>query len=541
MSRSIFLKTKLFIRICQLYEKNLFNKIFLKNLLTIIINNANIQFTSFKHLLSKFKNFLFQVYIYDGNIHLIPPDCGKNSPISVIRALCQIREKTLQTQASLGIQNSIKNKLDGYPLKINENLHRANVFIPVSIAAILKCKPNLIAPAVQAFCNRDSIDMNACRAMKYFPPENRVMSQVTFTKCLYAMLTHSKYVPDRRTGWKLPSVNSKLYKSNMLGVKLACGFEILLSQTKPCSDIHSDKGWHGFLKSLTDKGYFKSLLENSNEFNRLLNTAKEYYISHCVTKNYFPSIGQEILLWLKCVEFNSDEFKRECENLPNDDDDSWLNIEREELEKMLEERYGKKKIFNVNNNTDAFNFTRKISNFFNHVSDFEGAEFPEQNESPVIRGKKNKVSFLEDTTDEIESNKVNFDANSFACSVQNILNFGIPDDNSWDIESDSDMSEYEQDICVKKVNYENTKTKMKEYMGQMDKELANTTIGESFEKKNDETFNDFENFKPVDIDVNALKNILESYKFQMGDAGPSSNMLGPMGIHLDKTDKIGLN
>lgn len=213
---------------------------------------------------------------------------------------------------------------------------------------------------------------------------------------------------------------------------------------------------------------------------------------------------------------------------------------------MLQEKYGQKKIFNVNNNSDASKITKKISNFLNHVSDLEGAEFPDENESPVRpprRKNKNKVSFSQDTKADIKpiNNKINFDPNSFACAVQNILNFVIPEDDSWDLDSDSDMSEYEEDTCVKEQSFENAKNEMEEYMEQMDRELAKTTIGESFEKKNGDTFDDIENFKPVDIDVNALKNILESYRSQLGEAGPSSNMLGPMGIHLDSKGNMDVN
>lgn len=50
----------------------------------------------------------------------------------------------------------------------------------------------------------------------------------------------------------------------------------------------------------------------------------------------------------------------------------------------------------------------------------------------------------------------------------------------------------------------------------------------------EDSFSDIESFEPVDIDVNALKNILASYQAQMGGAGPASNMLGPMGLRLDK-------
>lgn len=54
-----------------------------------------------------------------------------------------------------------------------------------------------------------------------------------------------------------------------------------------------------------------------------------------------------------------------------------------------------------------------------------------------------------------------------------------------------------------------------------------------------DNFEDIETFEPVDIDMNALKNILESYQSQMGGAGPAVNMLGPMGIRLEADAKPG--
>lgn len=479
-------------------------------------------------------------------MHLVEPTCEDDAKITISEALCHIRQHKLQTLASVEIQSSIKSKLGGYPQKTKDNLHRTNLFVPASIAVILKHKPNLIAPAVQAFCNRDPADIKACNAMKYFPPENRVKAQVSFTKCLYAMMTHSKYVPDRRTGWNLPPINSPQYRSNILGVKVACGFEILVSQAKPTADVNSDKGWLSFLNSLKDKGYFKGLLEHSVEYNNLLNKAEQYYVNHRDTIQYCPAVGQEILELLKHLDINNEELKKEEDNLPPEDDDKWLNISPEDLDKMLQEKYGQKKILTVNNNSNVVKFSEKISNFLNHVSDLDGAEFPDRNESPVRpprRRNKSKVSFSQDTKEEtkLPNNKINFDPNSFACAVQNILNFVIPEDDSWDLDSDSDMSEYEEDTYVKEQSYEGVKNKMQEYMQQMDRELAKTTIGESFEKKNGDTFDDIEDFTPVDIDVNALKNILESYRSQLGEAGPSSNMLGPMGIHLNAQSGTDIN
>ncbi|TMW39527.1 hypothetical protein DOY81_015392, partial [Sarcophaga bullata] len=73
------------------------------------------------------------------------------------------------------------------------------------------------------FCERDPIDMKACRSMRYFPPEQRVRVNICFTKCLYAMIMHSNYVPDRKIGWNLSgNPNSEEYKEDLLGIKLAC-------------------------------------------------------------------------------------------------------------------------------------------------------------------------------------------------------------------------------------------------------------------------------------------------------------------------------
>ncbi|CAH1367265.1 unnamed protein product [Tenebrio molitor] len=487
-----------------------------------------------------------RVYIFQGNVHVVPFDesetCPEMTQMAVNEAVSTVLNNPVESLASSDIQNCIINKLKDYPARIQDNLHRANAYLPVGVAAILRHKPGLIAPAVQVFCNRDPVDVKACKAMKYFPPENRVNASVTFTKCLYAMLTHSKYVPDRRTGWNVPKSDSPQFKAHNLGVKIACGFEILVSQAKPSEDIDHDKGWHNYVEKLKEKNYFRGLLEHSRDYNDLLNKAKEYYINHRDSMHYAPAIGQEILELTKTLDYKIDELKKSESSLPPEDDDSWLDITPEELDKMLEEKYGQKKFVTVNNNSDPASFSETISSFLNHVSDVDGVEHPHL-ESPTRppRGvkKRSKVSFAQDTKAENKTanNRISFDPNAFSCAVQNILNFVIPDDDSWDLESGSDMSDYAEDECVDEETYQDVKNKMEEYMKEMDKELAATTIGESFEKKNGDGFDDIESFQPVDIDVNALKNILESYRSQLGEAGPSSNMLGPMGVHLDASSK----
>jgi len=53
------------------------------------------------------------------------------------------------------------------------------------------------------------------------------------------------------------------------------------------------------------------------------------------------------------------------------------------------------------------------------------------------------------------------------------------------------------------------------------------------DSENDD-FSDVEDFKPVDIDVNAFQHILKSYQEQLGLPGPAGNLLGPAGLNLGR-------
>lgn len=43
-----------------------------------------------------------------------------------------------------------------------------------------------------------------------------------------------------------------------------------------------------------------------------------------------------------------------------------------------------------------------------------------------------------------------------------------------------------------------------------------------------------DDFRPVNVDVNVVKNLMESYGSQQGVPGPASNILGSMGFHLPR-------
>lgn len=128
--------------------------------------------------------------------------------------------------------------------------------------------------------------------MRYFPPEQRAMVNVKMTKCLYAMASHCRYAGDSRTGWNLPPPNDSRHGSHLLGIKISCGLELLVariaqkdkrgkgSEETNSNENENESEWAAYLRQLSSSGYFRNLLEGSQEYNELLQAAKEYFLSN---------------------------------------------------------------------------------------------------------------------------------------------------------------------------------------------------------------------------------------------------------------------
>ncbi|CAG9807425.1 unnamed protein product [Chironomus riparius] len=495
-----------------------------------------------------------RVFIHNGHLLLIHDTSDKATDIlPIYDSLRKIRENPTKYVVSKDVENCIMKRIEDFPQAIDDNLHRQTVFVPLAVAALLQHNPQLIAPAVQAFCNRDPIDMKACRAMRYFPPENRVYTSVLFTKCLYAMIMHTNYLPDRRTGWNIPLMTSPHYKAHLLGVKIACGFEILTSQAKSSkSDLETDREWQKYLDSLKNKNYFQNEIEGSKKYQELLEQAKDYYKENRDSMKSTYQIGDDILRDMKHIDMNLDQFKDLEKSLPHSDSDSWLNISPEDLDEMLTKRYGIRNLLDKNLNEGDGQLTDMLDNFLGQKSDYDGIDISFSSSSNHVETKTSDMAAV-NVASNSKSKKIDFDADAFCSTVQNLLDLVIPEDN-WD--SQSDMSDYENDddLLAKNIDEisknrhvkgrkkkqqqqsDEKKSTMDDYMKQMDRELAQTTIGKSFEKKTNE-FDDIEDFQPVDVDMNAVKNMMESYKLQGASAGPTTNLLTSiMGSSKKQTD-----
>ncbi|XP_042192819.1 protein ecdysoneless homolog isoform X1 [Callorhinchus milii] len=491
-----------------------------------------------------------RVFFYHGKLHIIPlpQNPGEVSwlPVSnptLPQALSLLATHSEKCLAAGPIREAVDKRIHSFPGKIRDNQHQAYCYVPAGIAAVLKHRPDLLAPAVQAFYLRDPIDLNACRIFKIFQPDTRVMTLVTFTKCLYAQLQQQRFIPDRRSGYTLPAQSDKHFKAHELGMKLAHGFEILCSKssqpvakTESGISTQSNPHWKGFLSSLTKSDYFKGELEGSAHYRELLRTA-EIYFQQSVVKPESSSAfnpGENILHLLQTLCYSAEELKKEEDNLPPEDDNSWLVISPEELDHMLEEASGKKLLNSVSPEEcyDLQEVTESMKAFVSKVSTHEGAELPWSS----------------------SASQVQFDVNTFTSALEKILSVESDDCDSDDIDDDDDFFDAESytDERMQEGEPSTTETleNLRDYMKQMDLELASTNIGKSFTKVTEETGSDRSKTiveagnesetesernvetHPVDVDLNLVQNLLQSYSSQTGLAGPASNILQSMGVRL---------
>ncbi|NXC03158.1 ECD protein, partial [Orthonyx spaldingii] len=502
-----------------------------------------------------------RVFFYKGELHFIPlletleQHCDLSAPCPTIpQALALLSTRSEEFLAAEPIRAAVYKRIDGYPEKIQASLHRARCYLPAGIVAVLRQRPSLVAAAVQAFYLRDPGDLRACRRpFRTFPADQRVMTLVTFTRCLYAQLAQQKFVPDRRSGYTLPAPSHPQYRAYELGMKLTHGFEILCSKSSKVApdakrNVLSGPLWERFLRSLKEKDYFKGEMEGSARYLELLHMAEDHFQqSVAVTESSVEvSPGDEILTLLQTTSIDLKEFEKEAVSLPPEDDDSWLDITPDALDEMLKEARNES-LPSANEEEQKYDLetvAESMKAFVSKVSSHEGAEMPWSS----------------------DESHVTFDVDSFTKALDRILGTDSEELDSDDLDeeeefdfSDGDDEDWDagnqrQD---QKVSPNELVGSLKSYMNEMDHELAQTNVSKSFttqkrgassveaatsESAGPDSGAEDAELAPVDVDMNLVANLLESYSAQAGLAGPTSNILQSLGVYLpENTDHTGLS
>ncbi|XP_033207628.1 protein ecdysoneless homolog isoform X2 [Belonocnema kinseyi] len=442
-----------------------------------------------------------RVFVLNESIHVI---LDKHKPlIDILNSLCH---RPNAYKLSEEVQSIIRKRISVYPEEIKERVHKAKAYLPEKAAAMFQHEAGLIAPAIRMLFHSDPFERKVCRGMKYFPPEQRVMVNVKMTKCLYAMVVHCRYTGDPMTGWNLPPVNSPTYNAHLLGVKIACGLEMLVARAheelrKRKNDENNisnneglpmnNKKLNSYISQLELCGYFKGLLKDSQEREKLLKLAKDYFVrnsssSELINSSLETEADRALKLW-KNVQTNDVEIQAQEEStLSPADSDSWLIIDEIQLDKLLGERWDDRS--SKGHKQSSQNLRGKVQDFLSEKTDVEGVQLFGDGE----------------TKSDVEDNgRIEFDTDVFDSTLQDILDLVVPGgDGEFDDSSEGSLGGDGEDTgeMDKYINLLDAELRTKQVMGDQSTMLKS----------------------PDKVELN----LMESLSREAGGSGPTGNIIG---------------
>ncbi|GFP90683.1 protein sgt1 homolog at5g65490 [Phtheirospermum japonicum] len=493
-----------------------------------------------------------RVFIRRGLLHIIPKSIFPSTPKleESLRFLVSAGANVSVTRTPDAVQLHLSKKIGVYPDRAYRNVHRVRVRLPDSVAWVLRHEPSLISLAVEGFYDRDIDSMKYAAKMEKFLPrgkaEEMVEVVVRMSRAMYAQLVQQKFqapscfpMPERG--------NVGRYMEAELGMKIACGFEMMYQLRKKQGDEGKGSTWEAFRESLERSGYFEGLLPGSMAYKRLMENAEGYYRSSLLHVRAREALSAPVsrINEILALPHSADEFNNE--ELPPSDDDSWLYGGEDELNAALEDRQKERETYNMKqkkkrkskeqqegpasgNDFDEYDLggiAKSMQAFVKKMSSYEGAEVPDGRD-------------LKD---------VDFEADQFMKDIESVMERRGPNYSDSDLDLDEGLSldldydDSEDDSEHSEDKEEGADEFMSSYSDALNKELKATTLDKTFvhaqeqsSKMNDEgtsSVNDeMDEFTPVDIDINLVKNFLDSYSSQEGLSGPASNLLGLMGLRL---------
>ncbi|KAI6031978.1 SGT1 protein-domain-containing protein [Pisolithus microcarpus] len=373
-------------------------------------------------------NALNRVWLYSGRLHLIPSShvSASNKPrrhpaamqqneygttleednedtIAVDDAVRLVRDASIHTLAPKGVEDAIWKRISGYPGAAARHVHTTKAYLPVDVARALSVDPSLVQKAAETFYTRDAIQLRAAHRMTRFPPRPNVLRNVRMTRTAYAQLTGQKFYPPRIFGQFEEPEGTDAWRWRDIGMKLACGFEMLYQESKSRLNItteqtassseakkdvlHRTPEYISFISKLVSYGYFRDELEGSQLWRELEDKASDVYVEALRTSELSrPSFTTQFNLALS----------RASEAIPDDvgpeDSDEWLNVDNSSFDAMLTQSVtnGEPGRYDIDSNGQEGNrlaqqeserlhdLASKVEQFVQGQGDLEGARFEDE-------------------------------------------------------------------------------------------------------------------------------------------------------------------
>ncbi|ORX45075.1 SGT1-domain-containing protein [Hesseltinella vesiculosa] len=449
-----------------------------------------------------------RVYVYRGQLHIIPmpstpadlfamqPSAHGKQPLRRADALDMLWHRRASTVASDDIQRALAVRLDGFPDKAKLERHHAWTVLFNSQATYLFLSfPPLLCWAIDAFYLRDPVSLKACGSMQRFPLDQPVTVLLPWTRTTFAQTVHQHFFPPPVFDKVLPRRHSPTYDSAQLGMKLLCGLEMLLFNASRATPAPS--------KTTSDQ------LDDTVLLDRPPTTIPD---------------GLTILQWVDRLLEDYTPAKlnqllnRQTQSVEHEDDTAWMDMVPDELEAILAQHGSKPADEQMP--VDLNDMMSKFEHFLVHSqSDVDGVTLPGQQSDDDEQGSDGLASDDMDDMDDMDDSDlpVSFNVHKF----MELLNLDQDHLAGDDIDP------------------------MAQLMEQMDQEMAtHEKLAASFERQQglEETAGkerEEDETTPVDIQLNLVKNVLESFKGQQGLPGPAGNLLRQFNIALPRDESQG--
>jgi hypothetical protein len=465
-----------------------------------------------------------RVFIHKGRLHIIPPATNP-SMVTFMPGHGPLKTSSLNaaklvfkfpniTQASELVQEAIGQKLAQFSSP-GSYLHRVSCCVPVKLAYLLKNNPSLISSAVNTFCQNDPNDMKLLqKSLDVFKPVDFVAYRVLFTKHLYGKLKHFEFL--KKLNW--PSMNdivsqmgtneaSKLTKDKFsIGFKLTCAFELLARKidlkmkSSPSDNEDTACSFDKYISRLANYGYFKDYMENSKNYNELMDQAKKSFQTGSAHQMKSSSLMEDFDMLHENDVAKLKEEIRAASADATDDNDDWLFVEAPQLDDYLE-------MYSKGDVSSTYDF--KIL-------------------SQTMRGFMGKTGKTETGVDNKGDAFVNLNVDLIEENLKELLS-NPPlkqEDEGEEEKEDENDSFYEVDDDNDEDVDDKSTDKLKDYMSLMDEEIK----GEKNLSRLNNPAAAAARPTDLDIDINLVTNALESYSTQMGLTGPVSNILKSLGL-----------
>ncbi|KZT06347.1 uncharacterized protein LAESUDRAFT_679939 [Laetiporus sulphureus 93-53] len=275
--------------------------------------------------------------------------------ITVQDAIKLVRDPLVDTFAPAEVEQTVWTRLSGYPTAARQHVHVAKAYLPVDIAKALAVDPSLVQKPTETFYTRDAIQLRAAHKMTRFPPEPSILTTVKMTRTAYAQLAGQKFYPPKVFGRWQEKEDTTEWRWRDVGMKIACGFEMLYQESKDRTDtvnvsaeamqssaqarkeaLHRSTEYVKYIQNLVSSGYFKGELEGSKLWNELEDKATAVFLEVRREDDAGrPSFAAAV---------NATVSKAAGAPIPpaqrEEDSDEWLNVNAEDFESMLEKNFG---------------------------------------------------------------------------------------------------------------------------------------------------------------------------------------------------------